>query len=154
MIFIKVRYNQVFPYFCAQNTSKLVTKKIYLIRHGQTDFNMAGIVQGSGVDSRLNEHGKNQANAFYQEYKDVGFDRIYTSALKRTRESVDSFIQAGRPHESLAGLNEINWGNKEGQKISINDDRRYFEMLERWRDGETSLSIEGGESPDDVLNRN
>jgi probable phosphoglycerate mutase len=148
-----VRYNQVFPYFCAQNTSKLVTKKIYLIRHGQTDFNMAGIVQGSGVDSQLNEFGKSQAIAFFEAHKDIRFDRVYTSALRRTRESVDAFIIGGLPVESLAGLNEINWGNKEGQKVSIKDDQRYFEMLERWRNGETSLRIEGGESPDDVLNR-
>ncbi|EJF08716.1 histidine phosphatase family protein, partial [Pontibacter sp. BAB1700] len=33
-------------------------KKIYLIRHGQTDFNLQGIVQGSGVDASLNELGR------------------------------------------------------------------------------------------------
>ena len=113
----------------------------------------AGIVQGSGVDSQLNEVGRAQARAFFEAYKHIRFDKIYTSALRRTAESVDPFIKSGLQYESLAGLNEINWGNKEGQKISINDDKRYFEMLERWRAGETNLRIEGGESPDDVLAR-
>ncbi|HNU42529.1 MAG TPA: histidine phosphatase family protein, partial [Cyclobacteriaceae bacterium] len=35
----------------------MITKKIYIIRHGQTDFNLKGIVQGSGVDSSLNVRG-------------------------------------------------------------------------------------------------
>ncbi len=145
--------NQVFPYFCAQNTSKLITKKIYLIRHGQTDFNKAGIVQGSGVDSNLNTTGRTQAEAFFKAYQNINFCKVYTSALKRTHETVAPFLQAGIVHEALAGLNEINWGNKEGQKISIEDDKRYFEMIDRWREGETNLRIEGGESPEDVLVR-
>ncbi|MFT5802452.1 MAG: broad specificity phosphatase PhoE, partial [Nonlabens sp.] len=29
----------------------------YFIRHGQTDYNLRGIVQGSGIDSELNENG-------------------------------------------------------------------------------------------------
>ena len=153
MFLIKESYNQVFPYFCAQNTSKLVTKKIYLIRHGQTDFNKAGIVQGSGVDSHLNDVGRSQAVAFFDAYNSIMLDKVYTSSLIRTQETVDSFIKKGIPHESLGGLNEINWGNKEGQKMSIQDDKRYFEMLERWREGETNLRIECGESPDDVLSR-
>jgi len=73
----------------------LNTKKIYIVRHGQTDFNLNGIVQGSGVDSSLNEHGRAQANAFFQQYGAVKFDAIYTSVLKRTIESVETFIQQG-----------------------------------------------------------
>ena len=36
-------------------------KKIYIVRHGQTEFNKQSIVQGSGVDTELNEKGKWQA---------------------------------------------------------------------------------------------
>ena len=32
-------------------------KTFYFIRHGQTDLNLKGIVQGRGVDSPLNENG-------------------------------------------------------------------------------------------------
>ncbi|HCZ37344.1 MAG TPA: histidine phosphatase family protein, partial [Cytophagales bacterium] len=70
----------------------MTTKKIYLIRHGQTDFNLKGIVQGSGVDSSLNAKGMAQAQAFFEMYKHIKFDKIYTSTLKRTRESVSGFI--------------------------------------------------------------
>jgi probable phosphoglycerate mutase len=131
----------------------LDSKKIYIVRHGQTDFNLQNIVQGSGVDSSLNERGVAQAKAFFQYYKHVPFDKIYTSTLKRTKETVKGFLELGIPTEALAGLNEISWGNKEGFKITPEEDQYYHYMLKQWQLGDTSLRIEGGESPDDVVMR-
>lgn len=128
-------------------------KKIYIIRHGQTDFNLQGIVQGSGVDSSLNSTGQAQARAFFEVYRDVPYDKIYTSALKRTKESVQDFIAMGIPHESLTGLNEISWGSKEGQRITPEEDAYYHWMLKEWQSGNTSERITGGESPNDVVLR-
>ena len=128
-------------------------KKIYIIRHGQTDFNLQGIVQGSGVDSSLNDLGRAQALAFFEHYKSISFDKIYTSKLKRTVESVQHFIDLGIPQEALIGLNEISWGSKEGQKITEEEDAYYHWMLQQWQLGNTSLRIEGGESPEDVVVR-
>jgi probable phosphoglycerate mutase len=79
----------------------LNTKKVYIVRHGQTDFNARGIVQGSGVDSSLNEKGRAQAEAFYEAFKGVKFDKVYTSVLKRTKESVARFIELGIPTEAV-----------------------------------------------------
>jgi bisphosphoglycerate-dependent phosphoglycerate mutase len=39
-------------------------KDIYLIRHGETDYNRLGVVQGSGIDADLNDLGRRQAQAF------------------------------------------------------------------------------------------
>ncbi|MBL7856277.1 MAG: histidine phosphatase family protein [Cyclobacteriaceae bacterium] len=129
------------------------SKKIYLIRHGQTDFNLRNIVQGSGVDSSLNERGRAQAAAFYAAYQDVPFAKIYTSALKRSQESVHQFLRKNIPHEALAGLNEISWGAKEGHRITPDEDAYYHYMLQQWQLGNTTLRIEGGESPEDVVRR-
>jgi probable phosphoglycerate mutase len=131
----------------------LNSKKIYLIRHGQTDFNLRGIVQGSGVNSSLNDTGRAQAEAFFRKYAEVSFDKIYTSTLKRSQESVQSFIDRGIPFEALAGLNEISWGTKEGQAITPEEDEYYHYMLRQWQEGNTSLKIEEGESPEDVVDR-
>jgi probable phosphoglycerate mutase len=131
----------------------LSSKKIYIIRHGQTDFNMQNIVQGSGVDSSLNEVGRRQAKAFFDTYKHIPFDKVYTSALKRTKESVQSFLDLGLPTEALSGLNEISWGTKEGFKITPEEDQYYHYMLKQWQLGNTTLKIEAGESPDDVVKR-
>ena len=129
------------------------SKKIYIIRHGQTDFNLQNIVQGSGVDSSLNDVGRAQARAFFDMYRNVAFDKVYTSALRRTSETVKSFLELGIPSESLAGLNEISWGTKEGFKITPEEDQYYHYMLKQWELGNTSLRIEGGESPEDVVRR-
>ena len=129
------------------------SKKIYLIRHGQTDFNKRGMVQGSGIDAPLNETGRQQANAFFKAYGDISFDKIYISTLQRTRQSVQPFLDLGIPHEKLGGLNEINWGEKEGMAISQEDHDYYLQMTAAWENGQVDLSIAGGESPLTVQNR-
>jgi broad specificity phosphatase PhoE len=131
----------------------LSSKKIYIIRHGQTDFNLTGIVQGSGVDTSLNDQGRSQANAFFEMYKHVKFDKVYTSALKRTKETVQPFLSLGIKNEAFAGLNEISWGANEGRRITPEEDRYYHWMLEQWQHGNTSQRIDGGESPEDVALR-
>jgi probable phosphoglycerate mutase len=131
----------------------LELKKIYIVRHGQTDFNLRGIVQGSGVDSSLNDLGRAQAAAFFKAYETIPFDKIYTSALQRTVQSVQQFLGKGIVYEQLAGLNEISWGDKEGQPITPEEDEYYHYMLKQWQLGNTSLRIEKGESPDEVLSR-
>jgi probable phosphoglycerate mutase len=131
----------------------LNTKKIYVVRHGQTDLNLKGIVQGSGVDSSLNDTGRAQALAFFENYKHIPFDKVYTSVLKRTKETVENFIQIGIPTEALVGLNEISWGKKEGEPITPEEDKYYHYMLDQWQKGNTALRIEGGESPDEVVTR-
>lgn len=116
-------------------------------------MNLKGIVQGSGVDSSLNDTGRAQVTAFFEMYKHIPFDKVYTSALKRTKQSVDLFIKAGISTEALSGLNEISWGKKEGEAITPEEDKYYHYMLDQWQKGNTSLRIEGGESPDEVIKR-
>ena len=128
-------------------------KKIYIIRHGQTKYNDLGVVQGRGIDASLNNTGRGQAQSFYEHYKHVPFEKIYISSLKRTYESVSSFIEAGIPFEKHAGLDEISWGIHEGA-VASEDRNIYFKnMVQSWNAGETDIAIEGGESPDEVLER-
>ncbi len=130
-----------------------MVKNLYIVRHGQTEYNLKGIVQGSGVDSSLNETGQNQAQLFYNAYKDYPFDKLYISTLKRTMESTQGFIADGLPYEKLSGLNEISWGNREGQPFTPEENKYYYAMLDRWQMGETALPVEDGESPDQVAMR-
>jgi broad specificity phosphatase PhoE len=110
-------------------------------------------VQGSGVDASLNEKGQAQAEAFFRHYKDVPFDRVYVSKLKRSKESVMNFISQGILYEEHEGLNEICWGTREGKKITPEEDNYYHWILKQWQEGKTELPIEGGESPDEVAAR-
>jgi len=136
-----------------QHAQVSITKTIYLIRHGETDFNRQGIVQGSGVDSDLNELGQAQAEAFFQYYQHIPFNKVYTSGLKRTHQSVIKFLEKNLPWEQYTGLNEISWGVREGQ-IPNNQDNEYYKVLiDSWIAGETHMPSEGGESPEDVIAR-
>jgi len=110
-------------------------------------------VQGSGVNSSINEKGVLQAQAFFEAYRHIAFDKIYTSTLKRTTESVQPFIDLGIPFVQMEGLNEISWGKKEGQPITLEEDAYYNWMLAQWQEGNTHERIEGGESPEDVSKR-
>lgn len=128
-------------------------KDIYLIRHGETAFNRLGMVQGSGIDSDLNELGQQQAASFFEFYKDLDFDKIYTSKLKRTHQSVQGFIDKGISWEQHEGLNEISWGNKEGKESTEEDQTYYKNLVKTWRAGHTDIPSEEGESPLQVLER-
>lgn len=122
-------------------------KKVYIIRHGETDFNKKNIVQGSGVDSDLNDTGRAQAHSFFKSYREVPFDKIYISQLKRTRQTVQHFIDAGIPVEELQGLNEISWGVHEGLEHNKEFDNEYWKRVKEWREGHLHIRITGGESP-------
>ena len=82
-----------------------LVKDIYLIRHGETEYNRKGVVQGSGIDADLNDLGQKQAAAFFAHYQDLPIDKIYTSVLRRTHQSVKGFIEKGLPWEQHTGLN-------------------------------------------------
>jgi broad specificity phosphatase PhoE len=132
---------------------QLSVKKIYLVRHGQTDYNLQGIVQGSGIDAPLNALGKLQAAAFYEAYRHIPFDAVLTSALKRSIESMEGFLLDGIRHETHAALNEINWGVKEGARITPESDITYYNLLQSWQRGDADAAIEGGESARQVAKR-
>jgi phosphoserine phosphatase len=128
-------------------------KKIYLVRHGQTDFNLQGVVQGSGIDSSINETGKAQARAFFESYREISFDQIYHSALIRTRQSIQGFIELGLPSCALPELNEISWGDYEGTPMTPEEGEYYRHMLHQWQQGNLDYAIAGGESPNTVAMR-
>lgn len=129
-------------------------KKIfYIIRHGQTDLNLKGIVQGRGINSPLNDHGVQQAKAFFNAYQHIPFDKIYTSTLLRTEQTVQQFINKGIPNEPLVGLDEISWGVYEGQDLNDSILKGFDELVTSWRNGELDLALEQGESPNQVALR-
>lgn len=55
---------------------------IYIVRHGQTDWNLEGRYAGR-KDVELNAKGIEQAQNIYNELKDVKFDKVFSSPLKR-----------------------------------------------------------------------
>jgi broad specificity phosphatase PhoE len=128
-------------------------KTIYIIRHGETELNKNGIVQGRGIDSDLNDTGRTQAAAFYEAYHDVPFDKIYISNLKRTQQTIQGFIDAGLPFQKLSGLDELAWGEWEGQENSAESLLFFRNLLEKWQSRDYDAKALNGESPREVAVR-
>ncbi len=121
-------------------------KTIFIYRHGQTDLNKNGIVQGSGVNSSLNERGREQAALFYKKYKDRKFEVVLTSKLQRTHQTVSPFLKNKIAWEQFEEINEISWGIHEGKSSKPEMIAEYKELMNGWSNGELHLKIMGGES--------
>ncbi len=124
---------------------------VYIIRHGETEFNKIGIVQGRGVDADLNDIGRTQAERFFEQYQAVPFDFVMVSALKRTHQTVAHFIEKKKiPFEKFADLDEISWGTNEGKAPTPEMSATFRKITTDWENGIYDSKIENGESALDL----
>ena len=112
--------------------------KIYLARHGETDWNAAGRIQG-WTDIPLNENGRRQAQMLAEILAPIRLDAIYCSALQRSLETAR--ILNRLPIIPMNELNEQSHGKYEGIDMS-------GEVLLEYQKLRTDPddSLEGGES--------
>jgi len=61
--------------------------ELYIARHGETEGNAAGQLQGSGRDTPLTAKGIEQAKSLGKSLKNMDFDAIYSSPLKRATDT-------------------------------------------------------------------
>ncbi|EGG55263.1 phosphoglycerate mutase family protein [Paraprevotella xylaniphila YIT 11841] len=91
--------------------------ELYLVRHGQTEENAAQILQGH-MPGHLSREGIAQAQALRDELKDIRFDALLCSDLKRC---MDTAMILNEPHglllESTPLLRERDWGPFTGMDI-------------------------------------
>ncbi|WP_022835436.1 histidine phosphatase family protein [Salisaeta longa] len=130
----------------------VATTTLYLVRHGETEYNRQGIVQGRGIDADLNATGRAQAKALGERFATVDFDVAYVSPLRRTRQTARLVTARHRPLPTiyLKDLEEMAWGVYEGEPPAPDRDAAMNAIKEQWRAGTVDLPIEGGESPRDV----
>lgn len=89
-------------------------KRIYLIRHGQTDWNVEGRWQGS-LDVPLGEVGHKQARALAEALIDRPINAIYSSDLIRALATAEPLAKSRRlPVMRDARLRELNLGVLQG----------------------------------------
>ena len=62
---------------------------IYIVRHGETDRNVEGILRGSAHDDEINEVGIKQAKEIGKQLANVKFDICYCSPMSRTRQTYE-----------------------------------------------------------------
>lgn len=89
--------------------------RICVVRHGETDWNIAGILQG-WLDVPLNERGREQSREWAKTFAARGFTRVYTSPLRRSLETAEIIAERLElpPPTSHEGLKERNFGDIQG----------------------------------------
>ena len=91
--------------------------KIYLVRHGETEWNKQYRLQGQ-ADTKLNEYGRELAVITSEALKDIAFDIIFHSPLERAAETA-RILKRNRDIELVADdrLKEMHFGEAEGRHI-------------------------------------
>ncbi|KAG7378086.1 hypothetical protein PHYPSEUDO_010583 [Phytophthora pseudosyringae] len=128
--------------------------RLYLCRHGQTDFNRQRKLQGRGVNMPLNAEGLAQAQCLARAMKDVPLSAIYCSALTRAAQTADAVAQLHPKVEvqPFHEVEEMNFGQLEGHPMEAHEDQIHA-MFKRWEQGAFHAAWPGGESPLEVVSR-
>ena len=88
--------------------------KLYIVRHGETDANTNGVIQG-WLDTELNETGLQQAGRVAQSFNHT-VDAIYSSDLKRATQTASEFrkYSDSTPYFEDSRLRERSFGDATG----------------------------------------
>jgi len=126
--------------------------RIFLLRHGATDWNVARRCQGT-TDLELNDAGLLQAAAAAEELGREKIDAVYSSHLRRALQTADA---VGRRHRLAVvveeSLRELDHGEIEGLTFADIQATRP-EFLREWRECPAEADIPGGERLADVARR-
>lgn len=94
----------------------------YFVRHGETLFNRKGRVQGV-CDSPLTNNGIRQADQVHDAFKEVFFDRIYTSPSERAMDTAAHILEGRHVQpEVINDLHEVDFGKLEGTRFTSHPD--------------------------------
>lgn len=126
--------------------------EIWLVRHGQTDWNVEGRYQGQ-VDIPLNEAGLQQAQELAKQLESVQFDAIFSSNLKRASQTAGCVASLKNMDVQYDfRLREISQGTWEGMLFT--DVVRYYEKeVEKRRTEPLTTRPPGGETVVEVAKR-
>ena len=135
-------------------------KRLYLLRHGQTDWNAQGRAQGGGFDIELNENGRHQAEDVAEELDGLPIDIVASSHLLRARQTAD-IVHGFHPEAErivLNGLGEMRFGQFEGCAIrgplcEPDQKARYNEVAAKIKQSIDEHWPGGGESTRQVESR-
>ncbi|GAA4676352.1 histidine phosphatase family protein [Pseudonocardia yuanmonensis] len=129
----------------------MTLRRVVLLRHGQTDYNVAGRMQGH-IDSQLTEEGREQALRAAPVLGAMPFDRIVSSDLTRAVDTANTIADVlGLPVKLDTRLRETHLGEWQGRRVDeVEVD--YPGQIAEWR-GDPRWTPPGGESRVDVVRR-
>jgi broad specificity phosphatase PhoE len=118
--------------------------RLYIARHGETDWNVLHRLQG-WTDRPLDETGRRQAVELAETLKVIHLDAIYSSTLSRSRDTATTVAAKTMAVKSLDGLRERNYGHYQG---GSDTDPEYLRRSNDWAD-----RLDDGESLNQLLAR-
>jgi broad specificity phosphatase PhoE len=126
-------------------------RRLVLLRHGQTDYNVGGRMQGH-LDSMLTETGVEQAASVAPEIARLVPDRLISSDLKRAVDTADLVSAAcGLPVKYDARLRETHLGEWQGRTVA-EIEHGWPGAIATWR-SDPGWAPPGGESRIEVVRR-
>ena len=118
---------------------------IYIVRHGETNWNAEGRIQGH-TDIDLSERGREQARAAAGRLSGVHFDAAYCSDLSRTSETARIILgERATPLQETPELREYNKGVFEGLTAEEYRDR-YPDLYQASLVNDLDFAPPGGET--------
>jgi probable phosphoglycerate mutase len=125
--------------------SSRVLTRILLIRHGETDWNTEGRIQGH-LPVPLNARGAAQAEALAVHLRDAHFDVIYSSDLLRARQTAELIAEiSGHEIQDDERLREWDLGILSGM-LRTEAERHHPRAVRIYRDYLVDETMPGGES--------
>ncbi len=103
-------------------------KHLYLMRHGQTLFNLLGKIQG-WCDSPLTETGIYQAKCAAAALSNIRFDHAYSSTAERCCDTLEIVTNYQMSYTRLKGLRERYFGTFEGESEKLNPSLEYYDDI-------------------------
>lgn len=125
--------------------------KLFLVRHGQTDWNFAQRFQGQS-DIPLNEAGRQQAHALAERLMNQDFDAVYSSDLKRALETGKIIAKDKADTRVDPRLREIHFGDWEGMRYAEIKEK-YPAALATWENDVYQNAPPGGETVKQLTER-
>lgn len=105
---------------------------IYIVRHGQTDWNVKHIIQGHS-DIPLNSKGEEQAKELAEKLADVRFDAAFSSDLIRARRTAEIIsLEKKLAVKTTQALRERYFGKFEGKDWQKYD-KEIVTLLKKYR---------------------
>ena len=125
----------------------------YLVRHGETDWNRSGRIQGHS-DVPLSEHGKSQMKMLAKRLAGRSFSAVYTSDLSRAIESADTIAGTSEAVSQVdPDLREFSYGEWEGMTIEEVETKYPGSLTKRVGFGDNTFAALGGEDTAQILER-
>jgi probable phosphoglycerate mutase len=127
--------------------------RIFLIRHGETNWNKEGRFQGQ-IDIPLNEKGKDQAIKTSKYLRNISFNKAFSSSMHRPYETAQIILQSNKllKIKKIDSLVEISHGLWEG-KLEAEIKENWPTLLKKWHEKPEEVIMPEGESIKDVSER-